>query len=79
MTIKDRDQLQVQAQSCLQNTSCDTKKLVLMHTGITVGVSLVISWIGLLIQQGVAQTGGLSGIQDRNMLETLQSFLKLLE
>ncbi len=75
MTIKDRDQLQLQAQSCLQNASCDPKKLVLTHTGITVGVSLAISLIGLLIQQGVAQTGGLSGIESRNMLQTLESML----
>ena len=75
MNIKDRNQLQLQAQSCLQNASFDTKKRVLIHTGITVGVSLIISLLGLLIQQGVAQTGGLSGIQNRSMLQTLQSFL----
>ena len=51
------------------------KKLVLLHTAVGMTVGLILSIITYVLDLGIAQTGGLSGISNRTVLETVQSIL----
>ena len=54
------------------------RKITLFHSAVTLGISLLLALIGIVISDFVADTGGLSGIETRNMLQTAQSFLNSL-
>lgn len=77
MTIHDRAQLLLQAETTLQNAKSQPKKLTAFHTAVTVGVALVLSLLGVLLHAGVMDTQGLSGIQTRSLLQTVESVLNL--
>ena len=53
------------------------RRLVMLHSGVTIGLGLVVSLLGYLLDLGIAQTGGLGGIGTRTILETVQSILQL--
>ena len=53
----------------------DPKKLALIHTGISVALSLSVSLISYLLGLGIADTGGLAGIGSRAVLSSAQSVL----
>lgn len=53
------------------------KKLVLLHTAVGMSLGLVLSIITYVLDLGIAQTGGLSGIGNRTILETIQSILSI--
>ncbi len=61
-----------------RTTSYSTKKLVLLHTGVLLGVGLLLSVFSYLLSLGIGNTGGLNGIGDRAVLETIQSVLQVL-
>ena len=52
-------------------------KAILLHTGVVALVSLVVSGLSLLLEEQIAGTGGLGGVQTRSLLSTLQSLLYL--
>lgn len=54
------------------------RKLVLLHTAVGMSVGLVLSIITYVLDLGIAQTGGLSGIGNRTVLETIQSILSMV-
>lgn len=76
MTLNIKN-LRQQAESRLQNAAFDPKKLVLIHTAIALGASLVVTLIGFLLNLEIANTGGLSGMGTRSMLATAQMVLEL--
>lgn len=78
MDIKNRKGLKEQAQILLDCCDNAPRKLTLIHSGVFLGLSLVISLITLMLNHGIAGTGGLSGIQTRNILQTIQSVLDLV-
>lgn len=77
MNIRDRKALKQAASSHLQSATYDPRKLTLLHRGLIVGISLLISLISLGLDEGIASTGGLSGIGTRNLLLTVQTALQM--
>ena len=54
----------------------DAHQMAAIHTGVTVAVSLVIMVLQYVLAQGIGNTGGLSGMETRSMLETGQMVLQ---
>lgn len=69
--------LRHQAGEVLQNSTCDPKKLVLLHTAIALGASLLVSALNYFLSLQIDGTGGLSGIGLRVILSTIQTALEL--
>lgn len=66
------------AEDALKWASYPPRRLVLIHTGVTIAVGLLLSILTYLLDLGIAQTGGLGGIETRTTLESLQSILTLV-
>lgn len=77
MTIHDRKDLKQTAASRLSEAGFDPRLLILIHTGVSVGATLLVSVINYILQQQINGTGGLSGIGLRSILATAQSALQL--
>lgn len=54
----------------------NTRPLALLHTGVTVGAAFVIMLLQYLLAEGIGNTGGLSGMGMRSVLETAQLVLQ---
>ncbi len=77
MASFDYNRLHTQAHEALNRTQYSPKRLVMIHSGVTVGLGLAVSLLGYLLDLGIAQTGGLGGIGTRTILETIQSILQI--
>ena len=66
-----------QAAERLRAANYCPRRWVLIHTAVSLGASLVVALLSLLLSQMVANTGGLSGIGTRSMLQTIQASLEL--
>ncbi len=66
-----------QAKDLLRKYGPSPKKLVLLHTAISLGATLLVTVIGFLLSREIADTGGLGGLATRSMLSTAQSVLEL--
>lgn len=75
MTELNTRQLKQQAQ-CRLSQAGDTKKLVLIHSGTLVLLSLLITSLNLYLDSQISGTGGLSGMGTRTILQTLQQLLQ---
>lgn len=75
--ILNTSDLHRQAEQRLQNAAYSPKRLVLIHTAISLGASLLITFINFLFSRQIAGTGGLSGLDTRSVLATVQSVLEL--
>ncbi len=64
------------AKEALSRAKYPVNKLVLIHTGIFAAVGLGISLLSWLLSLGIGQTGGLGGLGDRAVLETVQQLLQ---
>ena len=71
------DDLRQQAEKRLDFAAYSPRQLVLIHTAVSLGASLVIGLLNLLFAQLIANTGGLGGMATRSMLETAQAVLEL--
>ena len=78
MDIRNRRALKESARYALDNAIYDPKKLVLIHTGVTIAVSLIATIINFILTKQIENTGGLSGLGMRSVLSTIESVLKLL-
>ncbi len=70
-------ELHNQAKTRLQEVSGNPKKLVLIHTAIALGSSLLLTFITYLLSLLIDETGGLRGLTARSLLTTAQSVLEL--
>lgn len=52
---------------------------ILLHTGVVVAISLLVSVITFLLDEQITGTGGLGGLQTRSLLTTLQSVLSMAQ
>lgn len=77
MNFRDRDSLINEAKKRLERTSTDHKKLVLIYAGAMTAVLVVLTVVVNLLQSRIADTGGLSGIGMRSVLETAISVLQI--
>ena len=73
----DRRELKHRAEAALAQASCDPKRLLLVHIGVTTLASLLLTAISYLLQMQIDTTGGLSGISTRSLLSTVESVLQL--
>ena len=65
------------AEEALELSCFSPKRLVLLHTGVSLIVGLIISILTYVLDMGIAQTGGLSGMDSRAMLQSMQYFLTI--
>lgn len=77
MEFSDRRGLKDAAKAALEQASCDPKKLILIHTGAQLALSLVLNLISTLLQQQIDSTQGLSGLGLASVLSTIQMVLSL--
>lgn len=75
MDIRDIRGLKMAAREALNAASYDPKKLILIHTGASMALALVLALVDELLQQQIGGTGGLSGVGSRAILETAQTVL----
>lgn len=78
MDLLDRRALKAAARDSLAAAPYDPKKLIMLHTGITVAVSLLATLLNFILSKQIETTGGLSGMGLRSMLSTAQSVLQVL-
>ncbi len=76
MASFDYTRMRVQGRVALDNSSYPARKLIMIHSGVSIGVGLLLSVLTYLLDMGIAQTGGLGGIGTRTILETIQSLLQ---
>lgn len=78
MDIRNRQGLKEAAGRSLAGASCDPRKLILIHTGASLILSVLATGLDFLLSTQIADTGGLGGLGLRSMLSTVQSVLRLL-
>lgn len=79
MALPEFSNLRSEANRRLTSANYDPKKMILLHTGIFLLVSALLTLINYLLEQQIAGTGGLSGIGARSMLTTVQTVLQLTQ
>lgn len=67
----------LQARQAVAESSCNPKKLTAIHAGVAAAAGLIVALLSYLLGTGIGDTGGLSGIGPRAVLETAQSVLSL--
>ena len=79
MTIRDRKQLKQTAARRLENAAYTPRRLILIHSGVMLGMSLLMAIFHYVITWQIdAHGGGLSGIQLRSVLETASTALSAI-
>lgn len=76
MTSFDYAQLRAQSRAALKAADYSPKRIIWIHSGVSIGLGLLLTLLSYLLDMGVAQTGGLSGIGTRTVLETIRSLLE---
>ena len=74
----DYHHLRNEADRALHGAVVSPKKLIAIHSGVAIGLELLLSVLSHLLGQGIAGTGGLSGIGMRAVLETAQTVLQFV-
>lgn len=70
--------LRSEARRALDRQADTAKRLVMIHSGVVIGLGLLLSVLSYLLNLGIEDTGGLSGIGTRAVLETLQTVLSVV-
>ena len=78
MDVRNHRALKESARQSLARAYYDPKKLILIHTGVTIAASLLATVLNFVLTKQIETTGGLSGIGMRSVLSTFQSVLELL-
>lgn len=73
------DDLRQRGNRCLDFAAYSPRRLVLIHTAVSLGASLVVGLLTLLFEQLIANTGGLGSMGTRSMLQTAQVLLAVIE
>ncbi len=79
MDIRDRRGLKKAAKDALNAASYDPRKLILIHTAVSAALSLILSLVDHVLQLQIGGTGGLSGVGNRAILETVQLVLMVAQ
>ena len=77
MDIQDRKGLKAAAEQALSKASYDPRLLAVIHTGVALGVSLVLTLISYFLTRQIDSTGGLAGMGTRSVLSTAQAMLSI--
>ena len=78
MDIRDRASLRQAAAQRLSQAAYSPRKLVLLHTGVSLGVSFLLSLLSFLLSRQMEGVHGLAGMESQAMLETAQTVLQLI-
>lgn len=76
MASFDFHQMRSDGLAALDASVYPPKKTIMIHSGVTIGVGLLLSVLTYLLDIGIDQTSGLGGIGVRAVLETIQSMLQ---
>lgn len=76
--LLDPIQLRANANSSLKRTR-KPERTILIHTGVVLLISLLLTGVDYMLDQQIGTTGGLSGMGTRSVLVTTQSLLRLLQ
>ena len=68
--------LRAEADRSLKQTP-NAKRIILIHTGVILLISLLLSIADFLLDRQIGTTGGLSGLDTRSLLITIQTVLRL--
>lgn len=79
MTSFPYKQLQSDAKASLQHFGSSAGKLILIYAGVSMGVSMLLTLITYALDLAIDGTAGLSDISTIALLETVQTFLRLLQ
>lgn len=77
MELKDRDALKYEAERALADAPADPRRLILIHTGVSVALSFLALVLDYWLSRGVGTTGGISGLGMRSALQTAQTVIQL--
>ena len=77
MDIKNSRSLKAAARTTLENARCDARRLLLIHIGITLGLSAVLTLLDYIVETQIDNASGLSNLGIRSMLETAQTLLRV--
>ncbi len=77
MTLFDNKTLKGQADGVLHRAGEAPRRLVLLHTGVSIGLAMLLLLLDHFLSQGIEQTGGLAGIGLRSILQTVRQTLML--
>ena len=78
MELLHRRSIKATARESLAAAPYDPRKLIMIHTGITIAVSLLGTTLNFILAKQIENTGGLGGLGMRSMLSTIQSVLQVL-
>lgn len=76
MDILNCRALKARAGERLSGASCDHKKLALIHTGLALGVNVLVSLLQLYLDRQIESAGGLAGLGTRSVLEGIRMVLQ---
>ena len=72
----DSRRLKNSASESIVKAEFDPRKLVLFHTAVMLALSLAVVVMDFVLEQQIGNTGGLSGVGMRSVLETVQTVLQ---
>ena len=75
MTLPDISTLKQRAADTIAPHRQQANKLILIHTGAILALNFLVLLLSVLLERGIATTGGLRGIQLRSILSTAQAVL----
>lgn len=77
MAIFDRRGMKQEAEQLLAASGTQARKLVLIHTAVSLGITALLTVINFILTRQIEGTGGLGGLGVRSILSTAQSVLEL--
>jgi len=77
MDIHDRPLLKHTSAQALSAAGSTPRNLVMLHTGVALGFSLLATVLQYILSLGIGDTGGLAGLGMRSVLSSAQSFLQV--
>ena len=67
MTLQNRHEIKDAAKDALAAASYDPKKIILIHTGVSLALMLTLVVLDFLLENQISETGGLSGLGLRSV------------
>ncbi len=77
MDKNDRLELRNRAVNCLNHATYSPTRLIAIHTGVILVLSVLLAAVDYILEQQIGSTGGLGGIGSRTVLVTAQAVLRL--
>ena len=79
MDLLDRRGLKNAAGDALAQASRNPKRIILIHTAVSLGIMLLVAVLDYVLSGQIENTGGLSGLGTRSVLTTVQSILQMVQ